>query len=105
MITSVTLNFYYRSNTAGDTACWYGEAYNGATLLASYGSSGTPQSCNTGNTTYSTDTVTMSTLTSANDANAVSDVNNLAVRAYMKESGGKKTQIDFVQLNVNYYLD
>jgi len=105
VITSVTLNFYYRSNTAGDTACWYGEAYNGATLLASYGSSGTPQSCNTGNTTYSTDTVTMSTLTSANDANAVSDVNNLAVRAYMKESGGKKTQIDFVQLNVNYYLD
>ena len=105
VITSVTLNFYYRSNTAGDTACWYGEAYNGATLLASYGSSGTPQSCNTGNTTYSTDTVTMSTLTSANDASAVTDVNNLAVRAYMKESGGKKTQIDFVQLNVNYYLD
>ena len=105
VITSVTLNFYYRSNTAGDTACWYGEAYNGATLLGSYGSSGTPQSCNTGNTTYSTDTVTMSQLTSANDANAVTDVNNLAVRAYMRESGGRKTQIDFVQLNVNYYLN
>jgi hypothetical protein len=105
VITSVTLNFYYRSNTAGDTACWYGEAYNGTTLLASYGSSGTPQSCNTGNTTYSTDTVTMSQLTSANDASAVTDVNNLAVRAYMKESGGRRTQIDFVQLNVNYYLD
>jgi len=47
----------------------------------------------------------MSSLTSANDASAVSDVNNLAVRAYMRGSGSKKTQIDLVQLNVNYYLD
>jgi hypothetical protein len=105
VITSVTLNFYYRSSFNGNTACWYGEAYNGASLLASYGSSGTPQSCNTGNTTYSTDTVTMSQLTSANDANAVTDVNNLALRAYMKESGAKTTQVDLVQLNLNYYLD
>ena len=105
VITSVTLNFYYRSAQNGATSCWYGEAYNGVTLLASYGSSGTPQSCNTGNTTYSTDTVTMSQLTSANDANAVTDVNALAVRAYMRESANKKTQIDFAQLNVNYYLN
>ena len=105
VIASVTLNFYYRASGNGDTACWYGEAYNGVTLLASYGSSGTPQSCNTGNTTYSTDTVTMSQLTSANDANAVTDVNALAVRAYMRESAAKKTQIDFAQLNVNYYLN
>jgi hypothetical protein len=105
VITGVTLNFYYRSNNNGDTVCWYGEAYNGATLLASYGSSGTPQSCNTGNTTFSTDTVTMSQLTSANDANAVTDVNNLAVRAYMKSSGSRRALVDLVQLNVNYYLD
>jgi hypothetical protein len=105
VITSVTLNFYYRSNQNGATSCWYGEAYTGVTLLASYGSSGTPQSCNTGNTTYSTDTVTMSQLTSTNDVNAVTDVNNLAVRAYMKDSSSKTTQVDLVQLNVNYYLD
>lgn len=105
VITSVTLNYYYRSSQNGATSCWYGEAYNGVTLLASYGSSGTPQSCNTGNATYSTDTVTMSQLTSANDVNAVADVNNLAVRAYMKDSSSKKTQVDLVQLNVNYYLD
>jgi hypothetical protein len=105
VIASVTLNFYYRASGNGDTACWYGEAYNGVTLLASYGSSGTPQSCNTGNTTYSTDTVTLSQLTFANDANAVTDVNALAVRAYMRESAAKKTQIDFAQLNVNYYLN
>jgi hypothetical protein len=101
----VTLNFYYRATGNGDTACWYGEAYNGVTLLASYGSSGTPQSCNTGNATFSTDTVTMSQLTSANDANAVTDVNNLAVRTYMRESANKSTAVDLVQLNVNYYLD
>jgi len=105
VITSVTLNFYYRATGNGDTACWYGEAYNGVTLLASYGSSGTPQSCNTGNTTFSTDTVTMSQLTSANDASAVTDLNNLAVRTYMRESANKSTAIDLVQLNVNYYLD
>lgn len=105
VITSVTLNFYYRSAQNGATSCWYGEAYNGVTLLASYGSSGTPQSCNTGNTTFSTDTVTMSQLTSANDVNAVADLNNLAVRAYMKDSSTKTTQVDLVQLNVNYYLN
>jgi hypothetical protein len=105
VITSVTLNFYYRSAQNGATTCWYGEAYNGVTLLASYGSSGTPQSCNPGNTTYSTDTVAMSQLTAANDANAVTDVNNLAVRAYMKDSSSKKAQVDLVQLSVNYYLN
>jgi hypothetical protein len=49
--------------------------------------------------------VTLSQLTFANDANAVTDVNALAVRAYMRESAAKKTQIDFAQLNVNYYLN
>jgi hypothetical protein len=99
VITSASLDFYYRSNTAGDTACWYFETYNGATLLGTHGSSGTPVSCNTGNTTYSTDNVSLAELTAAADAN------NLTIKVYMKESGGKKTQLDFVQLNVNYYLD
>jgi hypothetical protein len=99
VITSASVDFYYRSNTAGNTACWYLETYNGLTPLGTHGSSGTPISCNTGNTTFSTDNVTLSELTTVANANA------LTIKVYMKESGNKKTQIDFARLNVNYYLD
>lgn len=99
VITGASVDFYYRSNTAGNTACWYMETYNGVTLLGTHGSSGTPISCNTGNTTFSTDNVTLSELTT------VANANNLTIKVYMKESSNKKTQIDFARLNVNYYLD
>jgi hypothetical protein len=99
VVTSAHLKLYYHSNTAGNTACWYFETYNGLTLLGTHGSSGTPQSCQTGNTTYSTDDVTLSELTSVTDANA------LTVKVYFKESGSRKVQVDFVQLELTYYLD
>jgi hypothetical protein len=99
VITSVHLKFYYRSNTAADTACWYFETYNGVTLLGTHGSSGTPQSCITGNTTYSTDDVTLS------EATAVANANSLTVKAYLKESGLKKIQMDLVQVDLTYSLD
>jgi hypothetical protein len=98
-ITSARLKLYYRSNTAADTACWYFETYNGTTLLGTHGSSGTPQSCVTGITAYSTDDVTLSELTS------VANANSLTVKAYVKESGAKKVQIDLAQLELTYYLD
>jgi hypothetical protein len=75
------------------------ETYNGLTLLGTHGSAGTPISCNTGNTTFSTDNVVLSELTT------VANANNLTIKVYMKESGNKKTQIDLARLNVNYYLD
>jgi hypothetical protein len=75
------------------------ETYNGLTLLGTHGSSGTPISCNTGSTTFSTDNVVLSELTT------VANANNLTIKVYMKESGNKKTQIDLARLNVNYYLD
>jgi hypothetical protein len=99
VITSASIDFYYHANTPANTACWYMETYNGLTLLGTHGSSGTPISCNTGSTTFSTDNVVLSELTT------VANANNLTIKVYMKESGNKKTQIDLARLNVNYYLD
>jgi hypothetical protein len=98
VITSASLDYYYKSNAAGNTACWYFETYNGATLLGTHGSSGSPVSCNS-TSSFSTDNVTLAELT------GVTDANNLTVKVYMKDSVSNKSQIDFAQLNVNYYLD
>jgi hypothetical protein len=99
VITGASIDFYYHGNNPGDTTCWYMEAYNGATLLGTHGSSGSPISCISGNSTYSTDNVSLPELT------AVADANNLTVKIYMKESGNRKTQTDFARLNLTYYLN
>jgi len=99
VITSASVDFYYKANTSGDTVCWYFETYNGATLLGTHGSSGSPVSCNS-TSSFSTDNVTLSELTS------VTDANSLTIKVYMKDStGSRKSQADLAQLNVNYYLD
>jgi hypothetical protein len=98
VITSASVDFYYKANTSNNTVCWYFETYNGATLLGTHGSSGSPVSCNS-TSSFSTDNVTLSELTS------VTDANNLTIKVYMNDSGSKKSQTDLVQLNVNYFLD
>jgi hypothetical protein len=99
VITTATVDFRYKAATNGDTICWYFETYNGLTLLGTHGSSGTPVSCNA-TTSYSTDNVSLSELTSVADANA------LTVKAYVKDSTGtRKMSLDLVQLNVTYYLN
>jgi len=99
VLTSASIRFYYKANTSGNTICWYFETYNGATLLGTHGSSGSPISCNS-TTSFSTDNVTLSELTSAADAN------NLTIKVYMKDSPpARKSQTDLVQLDVNYFLD
>ena len=98
VITSACLDPTTTSQTLPDTACWYFETYNGATLLGTHGSSGTPVSCNA-TSSFSADHVTLAELT------GVTDANNLTVKIYMKDSVSKKSQTDFAQLNVNYYLD
>lgn len=98
VITSASLDYYYRAATAGDTACWYFETYNGATLLGTHGSSGSPVSCNS-TSSFSTDNVSLAELTS------VTDANSLTIKVYMKNSGTRKTNVDLVRVNINYYLD
>jgi hypothetical protein len=97
-ISSAQVQFAYKSNTAGDTTCWYFELYNGGTLIGTHGSSGTPISCNA-TASFVTDTVSIPEL------NTPAAANNVVLKIYMKNSGGRKANIDLAQLDVNYYLD
>jgi hypothetical protein len=98
VISSAQLQFAYKSATAGDQTCWYFEVYNGATLIGTHGSSGSPVSCNS-TTSYVTDTVSLPEL------NTVSAANNVIIKAYLDNSGSRKASVDLVQLDLNYYLD
>jgi hypothetical protein len=97
-ITSAQVQFAYKSATAGDTTCWYFEVYNGATLIGTHGSSGTPVSCNA-TTSYVTDTV------STPEVDTVAEANNLVLKTYLRNSGSRKASIELVQVDLSYYLD
>jgi len=97
-ISSAQVQLAYESSTAGDTTCWYFEVYNGATLIGTHGSSGTPISCNA-TASFVTDTVSIPEL------NTPAAANNVVLKIYMKNSGARKANIDLAQLDVNYYLD
>ena len=98
VVTSATFNHSYKADTALDTACWYFEVYNGATLLATHGSAGTPVSCNA-TLNYVTENVPLP------EVNTAAIANNVVIRVYMRESGGKKTDTDLASLSLSYYLD
>ncbi len=97
-ISSAQVQFAYESSTVGDTTCWYFEVYNGATLIGTHGSSGTPVSCNA-TASFVTDTVSIPEL------NTPAAANNVVLKIFMKNSGGRKANVDLAQLDVNYYLD
>ena len=45
-VTGATFHHAYRSDTTGDTTCYYFQVFSGATLLATHGSAASPVSCN-----------------------------------------------------------
>lgn len=98
VISSANLQFAYKSATAGDQTCWYFEVYNGATLIGTHGSSGSPVSCNA-TTSYVTNTISLPEL------NTVAAANNVVIKAYLDNSGSRAASVDLVQLDVGYYLD
>ncbi len=99
-VTSVSFSDAYKTNAgSSSTTCQYFEVYNGASLLATHGSSGSPYSCNSSNTTYVTDTVSLTEVTTATAAN------NLIIKMYFKSSGAVKSQHDLATVTINYYLD
>jgi hypothetical protein len=98
-ITAASLDFSYRTTQPADTACWYMETYNGATLLAAHGSSSSTISCNNSNTTYTTNNVSLSEISTAANANS------LTAKVYMDDTLVQATQIDLVRLNLTYYLN
>jgi hypothetical protein len=97
-ISSAQLQFAYKSATNGDTTCWYFEVYNGATLIGTHGSSGTPVSCNA-TASYVTDSV------SVPEVGTPAAANNVLLKIYMRNSGARKVSIDLAQLDLDYYLD
>jgi hypothetical protein len=97
-ISSAQVQFAYKSATNGDTTCWYFEVYNGATLIGTHGSSGTPVSCNA-TTSYATNTVSIP------EVDTVAEANNLVLKAYLRNSGSRKASIELVQVDLGYYLD
>ena len=97
-ISSAQVQLAYKSATNGDTTCWYFEVYNGATLIGTHGSSGTPVSCNA-TTSYVTNTVSIP------EVDTVAEANSLVLKAYLRNSGSRKTSIELVQVDLSYYLD
>ncbi len=103
VIQSVSLTHRFRSNggPGSGNACAYYEVFDSSsTLLGNHPSTTGSQygSCSAG-TTAVTHTVPLTEVTTA------AQVNGLKVRAYIWETGAKKTNHDWVQLDVNYYLD
>src|SRR4029453_14516089 len=94
-ISSAEVRFAYKSATAGDTTYWYFEVYNGATLIGTHGSTGTPVSCN-GATSYVTDKVSLP------EVDTVAEANNLVIKIFMKSALAKKSLHDVGQLTIDY---
>jgi hypothetical protein len=97
-ISGAQVQFAYKSATNGDTTCWYFEVYDGATLIGTHGSSGTPVSCNA-TTSYVTNTVSIP------EVDTVAEANSLVLKAYLRNSGSRKASIELVQVDLSYYLD
>ena len=97
-ISNAQVQFAYKSATNGDTTCWYFEVYDGATLIGTHGSSGTPVSCNA-TTSYVTNTVSIP------EVDTVAEANSLVLKAYLRNSGSRKASIELVQVDLSYYLD
>jgi hypothetical protein len=97
-ISNAQVQFAYKSATNGDTTCWYFEVYDGATLIGTHGSTGTPVSCNA-TTSYVTNTVSIP------EVDTVAEANSLVLKAYLRNSGSRKASIELVQVDLSYYLD
>jgi hypothetical protein len=95
-VNSVTFKHSYRSATSGKSVCYYFEVYSASTLIGTHGSSASPVSCNSSNTTWQTDTIPLSEVTS------VSAADNLVVKLYADRSSSGKSQHDLAQLQLTF---
>jgi hypothetical protein len=97
-VTGATFTHTYRSDTPGDTTCYYFEVYLGATLLATHGSAGSPVSCN-GTTSWTTDVIALP------EIDSVAKADGMTVVLYVENSGGRRSQHKAAILAVDYYRD
>ena len=97
VITSVSLDHTYKSATGGDTTCWYAEIYNGASLIGTHGSSGSPISCNA-TTSYVADSVSLS------EVDTTTEANNLVIKLFASVTGNRKSLTDLLRVRMTYSL-
>jgi hypothetical protein len=93
VVSAATLEYRW-ANTAAGTHCFYFEVYNGTTLIATHGSTGSPF-C-TSSTTQATSTVSLP------EVNTPDRADNATVKLYVW--GGGKTNFDVVALHTSYQL-
>lgn len=89
VVSSATFHLRFASSAGGDTSCFYAEVRSATSgsVLATYGSSGSPLGCVTGTSasTVSTALPAVSTTDAAND---------LRIRVYARNSGSSSIVID-----------
>jgi hypothetical protein len=98
VVTGAVFRHTYRSDTSGDTTCYWFEVYNGVTLVATRGSSGSPISCNS-TFSYQVDSFAISEIDTVAEANAVT------VRLYVRNDGGRRSHHRLATIGINYWLD
>ncbi len=99
VVSDASFTLSYRAGSSGSNSCWYFEVYSSSNaLLSTHGSTSSNISCNSSNSTYQTDTVTLSGI----DEGA--DLNSLTVKVYFKSSDSRAVRFDQVALNAEYEL-
>ena len=98
-VTAASFTLAYRAGLNGSNSCWYTEVYDGAgTLIGTHGSSGSPISCNSSDSAWQTDVVTLSELDTG------PELNSLQVKVYFKTSGPSAVAVDLARLSETYSL-
>lgn len=94
---SASFTLSYRSDLVIDTTCLYLETYSGTTMLASHGSATNPLGCNS--------SINFATITeSLPEASDPTKADSLVIRVYMRNSGGRKAQVDLARLSATFFL-
>ena len=96
-VSGATFTHTYRSETAGDTTCYYVEVYGGATLLATHGSPASPVSCSS-SASWTTDTVPLP------EVDTVTRANDLRLVLYVRNSGGRRSLHQLATVGVDWSL-
>lgn len=97
-VTAASFIFSFRPTVNGNNQCYYFDVLQGATLLATHGSSASPIACDS-TTTFLTTTTSLPEVSSA----AIAD--NLIIKVYMSDSGAGTGQVNRMNVSVGYYLD
>ncbi|MFN2471063.1 MAG: DNRLRE domain-containing protein [Gaiellaceae bacterium] len=96
-VTAAYFDLAYKSNTSGDTTCFYFEVYSGDTVIGTHGSTGSDVDCNA---TTSFETIS----TSLPEIDTAYEATNAVVKVYMKNSGNRPVLVDNARLRVTYSL-